>query len=290
MKPQQEKIIRIDPFSDFGFKFFFGKENQSEPLLKDFLNDIFYDIRGFEPIKTVTFKPTVKVKDRPEEKGIINDITCETDSGHKFIVEMQNAGQDFFLKRAIYYVSDGISQQGHKGSGDRDWEFNLKPVVGVFICNFRVRGVPEKLVTHALLCDMDDGKPIGNYMHYVFINASLFNNTEEECKTGFEMWMYILKNMKSMQEIPFKDRKRQIYERLDQLSRYSAMTEEEQVEYESSLKWARDYNARMNTARREGRAEGKWEMAAGLIEMNVDLDTISKASGIPVSDLKSKFS
>lgn len=94
-------MTRIDPFTDTGFKVLFGKENQSEPLLMDFLNDVFAGIKGFDHIKSISYRPGERIRDHLEDKGIIYDVNCETETGHKFIVEMQRARQDFFLKRAI---------------------------------------------------------------------------------------------------------------------------------------------------------------------------------------------
>ena len=62
-----------------------------------------------------------------------------------------------------------------------------------------------------------------------------------------------------MREIPFKTRKDEVFERLDRISRYSALTEEEQADYDRDLKWARDYNAIINSAKREAIAEGREE-------------------------------
>ena len=277
----KEKIVRIDPFTDIGFKQLFGKKGESEPLLIDFLNDIFKDYPDFSQIKEISYQSPEKIKDSDAAKGIIYDINCETESGHKFIVEMQNARQHYFLKRAIYYVSCAISEQGHKGVGDNDWEFDFKPVAGIFICNFKLGGMPDKLISHVALTNLEDRKPIGNYVHYVFIQPKYFNKSKEECESGFDIWMYYLKNMKTMQEIPFKTRKEAVYERLDRLSRYSMLTDEEKYQYNLDLKWARDYNASLKTALRDGRAEGLAEgRAEGLAEGRAEGLAEGRAEGL----------
>lgn len=262
-----EDIKRIDPFTDTGFKTLFGKPDQSEPLLMDFLNDIFEGQKGFERIKSVSYGDKEKIRDNPHAKSIIYDINCETENGHKFIVEMQKGWQDFFLKRAVYYVSNAIASQGHKGSGEKDWEFDFKPVAGVFLCDFKLKNLPKRLITHVRLTDTEDNSAIGNYLHFVFIQTWMFDKTEQECESGFDIWMYTLKNLKTMREIPFKTRKDEVFERLDRISRYSALSEEEQADYNRDLKWARDYNAILNSAKREAIAEGREEgRAEGRIE------------------------
>ncbi len=106
----------IDPFSDTGFKIIFGKEE----LLKSFLNALFADRPGFEPIKRLTYRPTEQVRNWKEGKSIAYDIHCETETGSQFIVEMQRADQTFFLARSVYYVARAIAQQGYKGRKTRD--------------------------------------------------------------------------------------------------------------------------------------------------------------------------
>ena len=44
----------VDPFTDVGFKIVFGKENQSNEILRSFLNDLFQDQEDFDPIKSLT--------------------------------------------------------------------------------------------------------------------------------------------------------------------------------------------------------------------------------------------
>ncbi len=44
----------IDPKTDFGFKYIFGRE-QSTPFLIDFLNNLLREEPGFEPIAELTY-------------------------------------------------------------------------------------------------------------------------------------------------------------------------------------------------------------------------------------------
>ncbi len=53
------------------------------------------------------------------------DIYCETDSGKKVIVEMQNKTQPYFKNRSIYYTSEAIARQGERGSS---WNYDIAAV------------------------------------------------------------------------------------------------------------------------------------------------------------------
>lgn len=45
----------IDPFTDVGFKIVFGKENSSNEILREFLNDLFEGEEDFGRIRTLRY-------------------------------------------------------------------------------------------------------------------------------------------------------------------------------------------------------------------------------------------
>lgn len=89
----------INPFTDWGFKRLFGQEF-SKPLLISFLNDLLVDELH---VKDLTFRDKELLPPTKDQRGIICDVYCETDTGERFIVEMQNRWQPNFLDRTICY-------------------------------------------------------------------------------------------------------------------------------------------------------------------------------------------
>lgn len=168
----------IDPFTDTGFKIVFGKEHESNEILRQFLNALFEKDPGFSHIESVEYRPSERTREWTEGKSIVYDIYCETSTGHKFIVEMQKHPQEYFLSRAVYYVCRAIADQGYKGRQDPDknqrhlnagnseqtpddnytfWDYKVVPVVGVFFSNFHIPGLKkDKLVTHGAIMDIED--------------------------------------------------------------------------------------------------------------------------------------
>lgn len=78
----------IDALIDSGFKAIFGKPGYSEEILKGFLNTLYAGEPNFDPIKSVTFTNPIQDPVPVRGKTIIHDVICETDNGHKFILEM----------------------------------------------------------------------------------------------------------------------------------------------------------------------------------------------------------
>ena len=118
----------INPFTDFGFKFLFGREVEKE-LLIDFLNDL---LVGEHVITDIRFLNNEQPPEVKTERGLIYDIYCVTDTGERIIVEMQNREQPYFKDRALFYLSRAITQQAKRGV----WNFQLDAVYGVFFMNF----------------------------------------------------------------------------------------------------------------------------------------------------------
>ena len=101
----------INPFTDVGFKIIFGEEF-SKPSLLDFLNALF---DGERVITNLSFLDKEQKAMFDGDRSPIYDILCETDSGEKIIVEMQNREHPNFKERMLYYASEAIVRQGEKG-------------------------------------------------------------------------------------------------------------------------------------------------------------------------------
>ena len=73
--------------------------------------------------------------------------------------------------------------------------------------NFRLEDTPHKLRTDIVLSDRDTHEVFSDKLRFIFIELPSFNKEEEECETDFERWIYILKNMETLNRLPFKARK-----------------------------------------------------------------------------------
>lgn len=118
----------VNPFTDFGFKKIFGTE-VNQDLLIDFLNELIND-KG--KISSVRYLNSNRLGASVKDRSAIFDIYCESDSGEKFIVEMQRAKQNYFKDRSVFYSTFPIREQAQPG----DWNFELKAVYTVGILDF----------------------------------------------------------------------------------------------------------------------------------------------------------
>ena len=131
----------LNPFSDVGFKRIFGQE-MSKPLLLDFLNNL---LEGERHITDLRFLDKEQLPVSSDDRSLIYDIYCETDTGENIIVEMQNRPQAFFKQRTIYYAAGSIARQGERGS---EWCYDIKAVYCISFLNFAQSDISSAASVH----------------------------------------------------------------------------------------------------------------------------------------------
>ena len=283
--------VYINPLTDFGFKYIFGRE-ENKDLLISFLNSLFPE-NG--EIVDVTFVDKENGGESKDSRALIYDIHCLTADGKKFIVEMHNRYQTHFRDRALYYLSADIYTQGKKG---KDWNYSLTPVYGVFLMNFDWKEFEdEQLREDVGLVNIRTGKQFSDRLRMVFLKIPMLTKDEKECKESLERWLYIFKNMETMERIPSSFTSDPIFSKLGKIARIGALSEAQRRAYDNSLKIYRDNYAIAETERNEGRAEGiaegymkgraeeKRTMALGLLNAGVDMKVITSVTGFTTEQL-----
>lgn len=276
--------VFINPFTDIGFKRIFGQEF-SKPLLLDFLNNL---LVGERKIENITFLDKEMPRDIEGERSIIYDVLCETETGEKIIVEMQNQRQPFFKQRSIFYASEAISRQARKG---REWRFDIKAVYLIAFLNFTLEDIGTTFRTDVALLDMRTKEVFSDKIRLIYLQLPHFNKEADECENDFERWIYVLKNMETINRLPWTA-KSAVFKRLEEIAEVRALTKEEQMQYDHALKVYRDnYNTfqgaieeGMKEGREKGRADKTKEVAQNMKKMGMSIEQIAQACGISVEE------
>ena len=146
-----------------------------------------------------------------------------------------------------------------------------------------------------MLADRDTHELFTDKMRYIFLELPSFKKEESECETDFERWIYVLKNMETLQRLPFKARNA-VFKKLEEIVDIASMSKEERMKYDESIKVYRDQLAVMEfernkglvegraeglaEGRAEGLSEGKESVARNLKRMGMDVETIVKVTGL----------
>lgn len=260
----------INPYTDFGFKRLFGTE-PNKAILIAFLNALFEQATdpGLEKhvITDLNYLPGEHLGILETDRRAVFDVYCETESGKKIIVEMQNSYQQFYKDRSIYYASIPIHEQGLKG----DWNYKLNAVYVVSIMNFSfgvdslqtedgtdktsVSELKQYYHTRVMLMDTRQKTVFSDKLTLLFLETKKFNKTENELTTQLDKWMYLLKNISDMMEQP-KTIFEPIFVQFMEQAEIARFTPQERRGYDVSMMAYRDVKNSVDTARNDGLKDG----------------------------------
>ena len=290
MRYTEERYISL--LTDFGFKRIFGT-NPNKDLLIDFLNSLF---DGEQVVKNVTFLNSEHVGDVRTDRKAIFDVYCENEKGEKFIVEMQNASQKYFKDRSLYYATFPIREQAQKGEV---WNYDLKHVYVVALLNYDMTdsAFAQDTINHDIgLLDKQTHKVFNDKLTFKYVEIAKFNKSIEELKTNYDKWIYVLQNLSRLDRQP-RYLQTEVFSRLFNQAEIARFSKTELREYEDSLKAYRDMKNSLDNAEEKGiakglakgRAEGKKdkavEIAKKLLEMDMPIDAIMKATGLSQEEI-----
>ena len=295
---------------DFMFKRVFGSEANKD-LLISFLNVLLEDVE----ITDVDFIPTEHLGLTEEDRKVIFDISCNCMDGQSFIIEMQKGYQKHFRKRAVYYTTYPISEQGRKAhdrylkekaAGQKvdlqfKWDYDLTPVTVVAILNFQFEHdgdwPRDRYHSSYRLREDESHEVMTDVLRFVFLELGRFKKRIWELETVFDKWMYLLKHMHEMVEIP-KEFDDSVFSHLFLLAEINTFTSEELIQYQKSLENMGELENIINSteerAREVGRVEGRVEgshdkaieIAENMLSAGMSVEQISLLTGLGISEVE----
>ena len=278
MKYFEEKYI--NPFTDYGFKKLFG-EIPNKDLLLNFLNELLKEEQG--QITDLTYLKSENLGDTDLDRKAIFDIYCENERGEKFIVELQKAKQNYFKDRTVFYSTFPIREQAKRA----EWNFELKAVYTIAILDFvfeEDKSEKQKFRYDVKLTDIETKKVFYDKLTFIYLEMPKFNKTIDELETGFDKWLYVLKNLNRLDQVPDKLHEK-IFEKLFETAEIAKFTPEQVQSYEDSLKYYRDIKNSLDTAKEEGKIEEKQLIAKNLLKEKVDINLIASVTGLTLKEI-----
>lgn len=258
----------VNPLTDFGFKKLFGTEPNKE-LVIDFLNQL---LPEKHKIKDLSYSNNEKLGLTQLDRKAIFDLHCISSTGDRFIVEIQKAKQNFFKDRSVYYATFPIQEQAQQG----DWNYRLSAVYTVGILDFVFEeDKNDDSIVHNVQLKNQNCEVFYDKLTFIYIELPKFKKSEAELSNHFDKWLFVLKYLPNLQDRPaaLQDR---VFKKLFEAAAIANFSPEERRAYEDSLKYYRDLNNVVNTAK-EDRA---LEIAKNLKENGVDIETIAISTGL----------
>ena len=288
----------IDPFTDFGFKHIFGKE-ENKHLLISFLNDLL-DIE--DKIVDIEYRNLEKLGLNIIDRRAIFDVFCTDSKNNNFIVELQRSKQKYFKDRALYYTSFPIQEQSHRG----DWDYELRKVFFVGILDFVMDEENEDYLSKVQLVNTKTKDVFYDKLTYYYLEMPKFKKQEEELSNHLEYWLYYLNNLVNTIEIPQKLKEDKVLIDAFKVAEFLALDKEGKFSYQQDLKRRLDYKVVMDFAKEEAEEKGlrigmekgmekgiekgikerNIEIAKNLLSQNIEIDIIILSTGLSLEEIE----
>jgi hypothetical protein len=116
---------------------------------------------------------------------------------------VQNASLLYFKDRSIYYATFPLREQAKKGG---QWNYQLKAVHTVCILNFSFPDASgqDQYLREVQLLDKHTFEVFFDKLTFIYLEMPRFRKSEEELLTHFDKWLYVLKLLHKLQDIPKK--------------------------------------------------------------------------------------
>ena len=180
--------------------------------------------------------------------------------------------------------------------------YQFVPVYVVCIMNFMPKEHEvTKFRTDVALREKSSDSMFSDKLRFIYLSLPFFDKSEEECVTGFEKWIYVLKYMEVLERLPFTAQKK-IFDHLAKLADVRCLSSEEQEKYDESIKAADDYYGVLMSYYMNGIDEGvakgeargshhkSLEIAKKMMAKGMDENTIMEITGLTQEEIRKLIS
>ena len=187
-------------------------------------------------------------------------------------------------------MSESIARQGERGSS---WNYEIDSVYLVAFLNFSPLDFKKQFRTDVVLAEKDTKEQFSDKLRMIYLQLPLFNKEAEECENQVERWIYLLKNMETLNRLPWAAQSA-VFKKLESIADVGGMTRAERLQYDEALKKYRDTISVFEGVRMEGRMEGreegqKEEKIANARKMKtygLALEMISDITGLTIDEVR----
>lgn len=240
----------INPYTDFGFKKLFGEE-ASKPLLMSFLNSI---LPAHHQIAELNFKNNEQLGINDDDRKAVYDIYCESITGEKFIVELQRVKQRYFKERTLFYTTFPIREQTQKGNG---WNYKLEAIYCISVLDFTFDDYRDNQeVVHTVQLKDQNNQIFYDKLTFIYLEMPNFNKQESELESNLDKWLYFIKNLDELQNIPLIFKDSDIFQDAFIRAEVANLNDADHFNYMHSLKKYWDFMSALDTYMEEGRRIG----------------------------------
>lgn len=270
--------MKINRTNDYVFAKIFG-DPKNKDIALSLINSVF-EFEGTELIDDITFQDRTLMPEYEDGKLSRLDILGYTKKGEKVNIEMQVINEHNMERRTLYYWSK-LYTNLEKGKNYSE----LARTVTINILNFdllpcdmyhSMYGLYNLQNQHLLTKDLE--------IHFIEMPKWRPQNAKEMKR--LDRWLAYFTNKLSDEEMEAIVMREPAIQKAIQIESMFTTDQILRREYEQREKAIMDYNSAMSASKKIGREETLKEVALSLIKMSTPIETITKATGFTIDQIK----
>jgi len=273
----------MKPKIDFAFKEIMADENARTGFLSAVL--------GIKPrdIKETTILNTFLRKEHEEDKQGILDVRILMNNDTEIDAEIQLSELKVWADRSLFYLSKMYTDQIHEGE-----KYNVfKKCVSISILDFNLFRDTKEYYSCFHIREDKRNTILTDKMEFHVLELPKLPKELKENSNDLLLWAKFISSERKEEFEMLATKNKYIASAYEQLQVIS-QDKQKRLEYEAREKAIRDHNQMMYEAKESGREEGreegrkkeKFNTAKNLIALGIPSDTISKATGLSVKEIK----
>ena len=290
----------FNTLNDCFIRYFFTDKG-GEKVLLDFINAVMIsaDMKTFKAVEILN---PFNLKKHYKDKETILDVKCITKNGTVVIIEVQLSGNSRFPERILYYWASNYSKLLKKGEQYEE----LTPVISINLLNFNLSKKNDNVHSCYMIYDTKPERLLTDHLQIHMLELKKFKFKNNNLPKDLNYWLgfFTTKNMEEYMSEIVKEKPimEEAHKRYNNFIRSRLMM----TEYEKKELYQYDKQISLEDKRREGIKEGikkgklegikvgKLEgerdksisIAKTLKQMNMDDDSISKATGLSIEEIR----
>lgn len=244
------------------------------------------------------------------ERSSTFDLLCtDKDTGEEFLVEVQNAKEETYQERMLYYSYFPIREQMAKkavevslsGEGKK-MDYSLKPVYVISLLNFNLEHESDDALEGGYISryeirNVQNSERFTSALNFVFLEMGrlpFVQGEQDKCRTRLERFVYTLKYMHTFTEFPTQFMEDPLLGKLARAAELANLPVERLNQYEKDMITELDRQLQLEYARKEGAAEAAAKATAAataettannvkaLLKAGFEAEKIADALGLPL--------
>ena len=295
LEKSKNEIITIDnlnkkrlkpAFGDDCFIRYLFSDEGNENIVLDFINGVMIDL-NFQTFNNVVILNPFNLTKYLDGKESIVDVKCITEDNQTVIIEIQLQGNQYFIRRSLYYWANSYSSLLNKSENYT----KLSPVISINVLDFILFNDIKDFHSCYLLKEIKHNKILTDHcmLHYIELPKFNLNNNKEKLSS----WIKFFKGENMSNLI----KENNIFEEVEKRCR-SFIDSDPLINAYRKKEWNKYfYKDMMNVEREEGIKEGKLEgikegeknkaisMAKSMKAKNMDINLISEITGLNIEEV-----